>query len=496
MLKKKARNIIMKKLIVIALALVIALSALAMAEGAPAPKYVFMFIGDGMGNPQVTAAQYYLGSIENPDSAYPVPAELSFTSFPYLGMMTTYNASSFCPDSASTATSMATGEKTFAGVINYDVNLETPLRLITEYAKEAGKKVGVITSVSLDNATPAAYYAKATSRYQYYDIAVQGLTGTTLDYLAGGSFITPDGDGTQENLFDLAAQNGWTLANTNESIRALNGESDRVLAIDPNVMGGQALTYEIDRERRSASGRDILALADYVNAGIRVLDNENGFFMMCEGGKIDWACHANDAATSIHETLAFSDAVQVAVDFAAEHPDETLIIVTADHETGGMTIGFAATAYDMHFSYLANQIASFERFDWEIDGMREQNATFEEAMAQVEYYYGLTLTPDKALSLTETDVDALRAAFELSMTPKEQRELSEADALLYGGYEPFSMAVSRIMNNKAGLSYTTYAHTGLKIPVYAMGVGAEKFSGLYDNTGIFERTMDVMGLSK
>ena len=161
-----------------------------------------------------------------------------------------------------------------------------------------------------------------------------------------------------------------------------------------------------------------------------------------------------------------------------------------------MTIGFAATAYDMHLTYLANQIASFERFDWEIDGMREQNATFEEAMAQVEYYYGLTLTPDKALSLTNTDVDALRAAFELSMTPKEQRELSEADALLYGGYEPFSMAVSHIMNNKAGLSYTTYAHTGLKIPVYAMGVGAEKFSGLYDNTGIFERTMDVMGLSK
>ena len=126
-------------------------------------------------------------------------------------------------------------------------------------------------------------------------------------------------------------------------------------------------------------------MADYVNAGIRVLDHENGFFMMCEGGKIDWACHANDAATSIYETIAFSNAVQAAVDFAAEHPDETLIIVTADHEIGCMTIGFATTAYDMHFTYLANQIVSFERFDWEIAQMREQNATFEDAMAQVEH---------------------------------------------------------------------------------------------------------------
>ncbi|MGN0741521.1 MAG: alkaline phosphatase [Candidatus Fimadaptatus sp.] len=490
------KTIALKKLMMIALALVVALSATAMADDAVAPRYVFMFIGDGMGTPQVTAAQYYLGSIGNPDPESPAPADLSFTGFPCLGMIMTYNASSFCPDSASNATAMASGEKTRSGVINYDANWETTLKPITEYAKEAGMKVGVITSVSLDNATPAAYYARVSSREKYYDIAVQGLTGTTLDYLAGGSFSKPDGDGTQENLFDLAAQNGWTLVNTNEAIRALNGESGRVLAIDPYIAGSQSLPYEIDRKRKVAYGMDILSLADYVNAGIRVLDNENGFFMMCEGGKIDLACHSNDAATSIHETIAFSDAVQVAVDFAAEHPDETLIIVTADHETGGMTLGFAATAYDMHFPYLANQLVSCERFDWEIEQMREQNATFEDAMAQVERYYGLTLTPDQPLSLTKIEVDALRAAFELSMMPKEQRALSEIDALLYGGYEPFLMTVSHIMNNKAGLSFTSYAHTGLQIPVYAMGVGAERFSGLYDNTGIFERTMDVMGLSR
>ena len=485
----------MKKLLLIVLTLALLVSAVALAETA-APKYVFMFIGDGMGNPQVAATQYYLGSIQNPNSEFPVPADLSFTTFPYLGMVTTYDASSFCPDSASTATSMASGEKTLSGVINYDVSLTTPFKLVTEYAKEAGKKVGVITSVSLDHATPAAYYAKVPSRKQYYDIAVQGLTGTTLDYLAGGSFLTPDGDGSQENLFDIAAANGWVLANTNEDIRALNAQSGRVLAIDPNIADAESLNYEIDRERKNAEGEDVLALADYVKAGISVLDNDAGFFMMCEGGKVDWSGHANDAATSIHETLAFADAVQVAVDFAAEHPDETLIIVTADHETGGMTIGFATTAYDTHFTYLTNQKISFTNFDLVIDELRENGASFEDAMAKVKEYYGLTMEPDQALSLTQTDVETLQAAFELSMVPKDQRELGDEEALLYGGYEPFSMAVSHIMNNKAGLSYTSYAHTGLQIPVYAMGVGAENFSGLYDNTDIFNRTMAVMGLSK
>ena len=485
----------MKKLLLIVLTLALLVSAVALAETA-APKYVFMFIGDGMGNPQVAATQYYLGSIQNPNSEFPVPADLSFTTFPYLGMVTTYDASSFCPDSASTATSMASGEKTLSGVINYDVSLTTPFKLVTEYAKEAGKKVGVITSVSLDHATPAAYYAKVPSRKQYYDIAVQGLTGTTLDYLAGGSFLKPDGDGTQENLFDIAAANGWVLANTNEDIRALNAQSGRVLAIDPNIADSQSLNYEIDRERKNAEGEDVLALADYVKAGISVLDSDEGFFMMCEGGKVDWSGHANDAATSIHETLAFADAVQVAVDFAAEHPDETLIIVTADHETGGMTIGFATTAYDTHFTYLTNQKISFTNFDLVIDELRENGASFEDAMAKVKEYYGLTTEPDQALSLTQSDVETLQAAFELSMVPKDQRELGDEEALLYGGYEPFSMAVSHIMNNKAGLSYTSYAHTGLQIPVYAMGVGAETFSGLYDNTDIFNRTMAVMGLSK
>ena len=495
----------MKKTLALLCALLLMLACALPAAGlaeetAKTPKYVFMFIGDGMGNPQVTATQYYEGAIDNPDAAVPTPADLSFTQFGNLGLMTTYDSTSFCPDSASTATAMASGQKTLSGVINYNVDKTGSFKLITEYAKEAGKKVGVISSVSINHATPAAYYAKVESRNSYYDIAVQGLTGTTLDFIGGGGFHHPNGDDSkndpQQNIYEVAAANGWTFANTNEEIRALNGESGRVVAVNPVLQDSDAMTYEIDRVRRVAAGEDILSLADFVTAGINVLDNDDGFFMMCEGGKIDWSCHANDAATSIAETVAFSDAVQVALDFAAGHPDETLIIVTADHETGGMTIGYATTAYDTHFDYLANQTISFTDFNDVIDGLRDDKASFEDALAAVREYYGLTTEEGQALTLTEEDVASLKAAYELSMLSSGQRTLTDEDKLAYGGYEPLSMAVSHIENNKAGLSYTSYSHTGLQVPVYAQGVGAENFNGLYDNTAIFQNTLAAMGLSQ
>ncbi len=488
----------MKKLLSTLLCLLMALGALSGAlagEDQTPPKYVFMFIGDGTGSPQITATQYYVGTLENPDALLPTPAQLSFTDWTSVGLLTTYDATSFCPDSASTATSLASGEKTLSGVINYNVEKTESFKLISEYAKESGRKVGVITSVSLDHATPAAYYAKAQSRSEYYNIACQGVTGQTLDFLGGGGFLQPDGpEGNEANVYDLARENGFTVADTYESIDALNAGSGRVLLTVPDMAPSAAMQYEIDRAAKAAAGERTMSLADVVKAGIRVLDNEQGFFLMTEGGKIDWSCHANDAATSIHETLALSDAVEVALDFAAGHPDETLIIVTGDHETGGLTIGFAATAYDTHFAYLQNQKISYEAYDAQIEKMREAGASFEQALASIEENFGLTTAENQPLSLTEDELSRLQAAYDISMTEPDARELTYADELAYGGYEPLSMQVCHILNNKAGIAYTSYAHTGLQIPVYAYGVGAGRFQGSYDNTQVFDRTMAVMGL--
>lgn len=486
----------MKKIVSIILAfltvLTMAMPAMAEEADADAPKYVFMFIGDGMGSPQISMAEYYKGTMENPDAAIPTPSRISFSGFDSVGLMTTYDATSFCPDSASTATSMASGNKTLSGVINYDVELKTPFKLITEYAKESGRKVGVVSSVSLDHATPAAYYSKVTNRGQYYDILEQGVTGSTLDFLGGGGMLDPDGaksENAHGNIVDLAKENGFTYANTVEDIKALNAGSGRVLAVAPELGGSEAMQYELDRKEGQ------LSLKDMTDAAINVLDNDNGFFLMVEGGKIDWTGHANDAATEINETLAFSDAVQSAIDFYNEHPDDTLIIVTGDHETGGLTIGFATTAYDTHLQYLANQTMSYEAFDGVIAGLRDKGASFDDAMAEVEKAFGLTTAEGKDLTLTAEEVERLQAAYELSMKPAGERELTENDALIYGGYEPLSVTCCHILNNRAGIAYTSYAHTGLQIPVYAQGVGAENFMGSYDNTDIFNKTMAIMGLA-
>ena len=490
----------MKKCLSMVLALVLVLSLAVMGHAAPAegtPKYVFMFIADGQGSPQISATQFYLGTLANPEAPVPVPAPLSFTSFPYTGIMTTYDATSFCPDSASTATSMASGEKTLSGVLNYNTELTESFKLITEYAKEAGRKVGVLTSVSLDHATPAAYYAKAKSRSEYYNISVQGLTGGTVDLLGGGGFLQVKGkEGDQADLLALAQENGFTLALDNEAIRATTADAERTLMIVPDLDNAMGMQYEIDRVRKTAAGEDSMSLADLTTQAITVLDNPEGFFMMVEGGKVDWSGHANDAKTSILETIAFSDAVQVAVDFAAAHPGEVLIIVTGDHETGGLTIGFATTAYETHFDYLFAQDISFTDFDAIITKLRNDGASFEDAMAEIEAHYGLTATPEQALTLSEAELAKLQDAFAVSMTPSVERQIGAAEQLAYGGYEPLSMALCHLLNNKAGIAYTSYAHTGLQIPVYAVGTGAETFLGSYDNTDIFTKTMAAMGIAK
>ena len=158
------------------------------------------------------------------------------------------------------------------------------------------------------------------------------------------------------------------------------------------------------------------SLADYVKKGIQVLDNDDtGFFLMCEGGKIDWACHANDAASTIHDTLALADAVQIAIDFAEEHADETLILVTGDHETGGLTIGFAGTDYDTYLSLLDSQKISFAKYDSDyVSAYKENKADFETVLADVEELFGLKASGDASdkLVLTDYELGLLKNAYE------------------------------------------------------------------------------------
>lgn len=443
------------------------------------PKYVFMFIGDGMSYAQISSAEMYLGEKSLPGKL--TPQQLDFTKFPVHGALMTQDSSSFIPDSASTATSLASGQKTLSGVINMDETKTKAYTPITEDLKAKGYKIGIVTSVPITHATPAAYYAKVSNRNDAYEIGKQ-LASSGFDYFGGGDFDQKNGPkGTDQSIYEIVEKAGYTIANTKEEILALNNGSGKVVAIDPDDYE-TALDYEIDREA------DELSLADYVKKGIEVLDNKKGFFMMVEGGKIDWANHANDATASIYDTIAFDDSVKVALDFYKAHPADTLILVTADHECGGMTIGYSLTGYSTHFEKLQPVTMSYQEFDKISKLYKESNPAspkLEDLRDKIKAAYGLDIA-----TLTSYESSLLSNAFTKFMST-ETKPSNDQESVLYGTYNPLSVTLSHIINNKAGLSFSSYSHTGVPVPVYAVGTGSEMFDGYYDNTKVYYKLSSI-----
>ena len=219
--------------------------------------------------------------------------------------------------------------------------------------------------------------------------------------------------------------------------------------------------------------------------------------MMCEGGKIDWAGHANDAASSINDTMALADAVQVAIDFAKDHADETLILVTGDHETGGLTIGFAGTDYDTYLTLLENQKISFQKFDDEyVANYIENGITFEAALVDIEALFGLKTEGEEGdkLVLTAYELEQLRIAYEKSVNDTETGVDAQLEQVMYGSYNSLSVTLTHILNNKSGVSFTSYSHTGLPVAVLADGLNAEVFNGYFDNTDIYNKLAQMLNI--
>jgi len=446
-------------------------------------KYVFFFIGDGMAMPQINSAEIFKGAVESTDRMN--KGKLSFASLPYQGMQTTHAANTFITESAAAGTALATGHKTNNDVLGMDPTKTIKYTSMAEMAKASGMKVGIVSSVSLDHATPAAFYAHESTRKNYYEIAT-AMINSDFDYFAGGGLLAPTGPKKDRaNVLELAGQKGYAVLRSNEEILNLQPTGQKVIAICSNLAAEEAMAYDIDR-------KDQLSLQDLTRKGIEMLDNPNGFFMMVEGGKIDWACHANDAGTTIHDVLAFDNAVAEALKFYAKHPEETLIVITGDHETGGMTIGFAGTGYEAFFSKIKQQTVSFEDFDKEIKIYRQnvdpEYAGLDDWIPFLTNQVGLT-------DLTDYDKSRLETALAASMTDPKKRNKDENSKLLYGSYEPFSVTVTHILNQKAGIGWTTYAHTGVAVPVFAQGVGGSSFQGYYDNTDVAKKIMNIMGMA-
>jgi alkaline phosphatase len=478
--------------------------ALAATAEAAGPKYIFFLLGDGMSASHIQVTEAYLAQIMGGNSTNPVNLamnKLTMSGASACGMQTTYDDGSLCTDSASAGTAFACGTKTKSNIVGMNTAKTESYYSVAHGAAMYGKKVGIVSSVSLDHATPASYYASVPTRNYMNNIAYQA-TRSGFNFFGGGGFASPTGPktggDTSYNIWNELAGQGYTVKTNRTEIMALSSTpADKVVCINPWLQDSAAMPYEIDTPASNVK------LAEMTQVAIDCMKNDpDGFFLMVEGGKIDWACHANDAVATIGDMIAFDDAVAVAAAFYAAHPNDTLIIVTGDHETGGMTVGNARLGYGVNYSVLTNQTCSYQYFganQWPAykaanptngQTAATMNIADEgdgEAKALFASCFGLVWN-----NLNAFEKERLENAYDNALglgSPNSSQE----DSLLYGGYEPMVMTLTHIVNEQAGIGWTTYAHTGVPVPVFATGVGAWRFEGFYDNTDIAKKIATILG---
>lgn len=333
-----------------ALLFIIAIICPFLLMGENKPKYVFYFIGDGMGFNHVSLAEYYNGYLNGNYGPLPI----SFSEFPVLGMATTFSATNLITDSAAGGTALATGEKTKNGAIGVNADCSQSLESIAYKIHDEGYKVGISSTVGLNHATPAAFYGHNCSRSNYYDIALEiGTSG--FEFFGGGGIIDYKGkDNSEKSIYKIIKKEGYDVIFGLDKWNKRCSKSEKVFFTHDNDPKVNSFPYAIDQKEGD------MTHADIVSAGIEFLYNEEkGFFFMSEGGRIDWSSHANDAKTTALEVLNFAEAIEVALNFYREHPEETLIVVTADHETGGLALGYEK-GYHIFFNELDFQTFSKE----------------------------------------------------------------------------------------------------------------------------------------
>ncbi len=443
-------------------------------------KYVFLFIGDGMGIQQVNTAKVYA------DSVLKTSENLGFTKFPVTSFATTYAGTRYITCSAAAGTALSTGSKTSPSTLGLNATHTDTLFSIAKTFKDMGRKVAILTSVSIDHATPAAFYAHVPKRNEYYRIGTQLIT-SNFDFFASGGFLDPYGDKGGKgspSLYSLGAKQGVGFTSTLTGVDSLKlAGAHSIVYSAPNPASSSTLQYDIDRSEQD------ITLAQITAKAIDVVDNPDGFFMMVEGGKIDWACHDNDAATTIHEVIAFSDAVDVAIRFYNQHPHETLIVITADHETGGMALGNSYNGYNNNLSLLQGQKVSQEKLHNQIADMKKSspNASFDQVLAFVLQQTGLPLSGKFAL--TEDDLNRLRSAYTDFFCVKSE----SSDRNMYSSTDKIAATALSILNRNAGIGWTSSTHTGCPVPVFALGAGQQDFTRHLDNTDIPKYILKAAG---
>lgn len=380
-------------------------------------KYIFLFIGDGMGASHVAVTESYLSYKEGKLGG----EQLLMTQFPYYGMATTHSANRNVTCSSAAGTAIACGVKTNNGTVGVDKD-SVRVESIATMLKEEGYKVGLLTTVPINHATPAAFYAHSVKRTDYYGISCD-IPASGFDFFAGTGFLQFTGkDNDKESTEEFLERNGYTVSYGIEEFRKESVGKDKVVFCQAKNRGKSAGYYVsdglentgVESEEPGADMTDA-TMPEMLELALEYLGDEKPFFIMGEGGIIDWASHENRTMSTVENVLDFDAAIKVAYEFYKKHPKETLIIVTADHETGGLTLG-----------------AGRATINWK--------------------------------------------ALEEQWIESGKKNILDAEA-------------NAELNKKCSIGWTTVKHAGGAVPVYAIGVGAEKFNGQIDNTEIMGKIL-------
>ena len=402
----------MRSFIKVITAAIIAMFFLSGCQKNTTPKYVFLFIGDGMGVSHVAATDSYLSYKEGKLGG----EQLLMTQFPCYGMASTHSANRNVTCSSAAGTAIACGVKTNNGTVGVDKDSSNVESVATVLKKE-GYKVGLLTTVPINHATPAAFFAHSVKRTDYYGISCD-IPSSGFDFFAGTGFLQFRGkDEDKESTEDFLERNGYTVSYGIEEFRKESVGKDKVVFCQAKNRGKSAGYYASDGLEQS--GDDFFGkapveadatMAEMLELALEYFGDEEPFFIMGEGGVIDWASHENRTMSTIESVLDFDAAIKVAYEFYQKHPKQTLIVVTADHETGGLSLG-----------------AGKATINWK--------------------------------------------ALEEQWIESGKKNILDAEA-------------NAELNKKCSIGWTSVKHAGGAVPVYAIGAGAEKFTGRIDNTDI------------
>lgn len=453
-------------------------------------KYVFYFITDGTGINTILGTEQMMAELQGRWGR----DTLCMTNFPVIGVASTYSYNSGITDSAASGTALASGTKTYNGAIGMDADT-VPVYGIAQWANEAGVPVGIGSSVSINHATPAAQYAHTVTRHQYYDIATQ-LPTTGYAFFGASDFQLDSPHRTQayrDSLYQACQDSGYVIVRSYDEYLAKAEEgAEKVIMFQSleRTMAGKdgSFPYAIDAQQGEMSVYDVVrAQIDFLYRRSEAKGGK-GFFLMNEiGGRVDQACHAQDGATAFREVMLVDSCIQLAYDFYLQHPDETLIVLTADHETGGLTLGCQAGGYVANFGLLNNQTCSLDQITNHLQQLRTETHNHV-VWDQIQTILRQDLGFWEGVELSADEEKEIQNIFRRSFVGKMPNETN-----LYSDNEPLAAHCVRLLNEKAHLGWTTGGHTAGLVPVYACGVGAEQFSKHNDNGTIAPTIARIAG---